>query len=126
MLVPNRHGSSDSYRYGFNGMEKDDELKGEGNSMNYTFRMHDPRIGRFFATDPLENNYPWNSPYAFSENSVINSVELEGGEKLIATVKGGQDYPAVKSTSGEKLVIKLYLTEVLKLSKNGFNHFHIQ
>ena len=26
MLVPNRHGSSDSYRYGFQGQEKDDEI----------------------------------------------------------------------------------------------------
>ena len=52
MLVPNRHGSSTAYRYGFNGMEKDDELKGEGNSLNYTFRMHDSRVGRFFALDP--------------------------------------------------------------------------
>jgi RHS repeat-associated protein len=80
MLVPNRHGQSDSYRYGFQGQEMDNELKGEGNSLNYTFRMHDPRIGRFFATDPLESKYPWNSPYAFSENRVIASVELEGLE----------------------------------------------
>ena len=42
--------------------------------------MHDPRVGRFFATDPLEAKYPWNSPYSFSENKVINSVELEGLE----------------------------------------------
>jgi hypothetical protein len=83
--------------------------------------MHDPRIGRFFATDPLENKYPWNSPYAFSENSVINSVELEGGEKLVAIVKGGENFPEIKNSSGEKLMIKLYLAEVLKLSKNGFN-----
>jgi RHS repeat-associated protein len=80
MLVPSRHGSSDSYRYGFQGQEKDDELKGEGNSLNYTFRMHDPRIGRFFARDPLEMSYPHNSPYAFSENRVIDGVELEGLE----------------------------------------------
>lgn len=34
MLLPNRHGSvdSDSYRYGFQGQEKDDEVKGEGNA----------------------------------------------------------------------------------------------
>ncbi len=81
MLVPNRHGSSDRYRYGFQGQEKDDELKGEGNSLNYTFRMHDPRMGRFFAVDPLARSYPWNSPYAFSENQVIAFVELEGKEK---------------------------------------------
>jgi len=42
--------------------------------------MHDPRVGRFFAVDPLTAKYPWNSPYAFSENRVIDGVELEGLE----------------------------------------------
>ncbi|WP_291131252.1 RHS repeat domain-containing protein [Flavobacterium sp. UBA7682] len=82
-LVPRRHGSTDSYRYGFQGQEKDDEIKGEGNSLNYTFRMHDPRVGRFFAIDPLFSDYPWNSPYAFSENRVIDAVELEGLESSL-------------------------------------------
>ncbi len=82
MLVPNRHGSSNSYRYGFQGQEKDDELKGEGNSLNYTFRMHDPRVGRFLSLDPLSAQYPHNSPYVFSENRVIDGVELEGLEYL--------------------------------------------
>ena len=84
MLLPNRHGNSDKYRYGFQGQEKDDEIKGEGNSFNYKYRMHDPRVGRFFATDPLKASYPWNSPYAFSENRVIDSGELEGLEKYYA------------------------------------------
>ena len=80
MLVPNRHEDSKEYRYGFQGQEKDDELKGEGNSMNYTYRMQDTRIGRFFAVDPLFRKYPHNSSYAFSENRVIDGVELEGLE----------------------------------------------
>ncbi|OED44986.1 hypothetical protein AB832_01660 [Flavobacteriaceae bacterium (ex Bugula neritina AB1)] len=80
MLLPNRHGNSSDYRYGFQGQEKDDEIKGEGNSLNYKFRMHDPRIGRFFALDPLAAKYAYNSPYAFSENMVIHGVELEGLE----------------------------------------------
>jgi RHS repeat-associated protein len=80
-LMPGRHGSvGDSYRYGFQNQEGDPEVKGEGNSVNYSFRMHDPRLGRFFAIDPLTNEFPWNSPYAFSENIVINAVELEGLE----------------------------------------------
>jgi len=81
MLLPNRHGSTDDYRYGFQGQEKDDEIKGEGNSVNFKYRMHDPRVGRFFAVDPLTSKYSWNSPYAFSENRVIDYVELEGLEK---------------------------------------------
>lgn len=68
------------YRYGYQGYERDNEVKGEGNSVNYKYRMHDPRVGRFFAVDPLVKDYPWNSPYAFSENVVINAVELEGLE----------------------------------------------
>jgi RHS repeat-associated protein len=82
MLVPNRHGTtlSNGYRYGFQSQEQDNELKGEGNSLNYTFRMHDPRVGRFFAPDPLFKDYPYNSTYAFSENRVMDAVELEGRE----------------------------------------------
>ncbi|CAM1368151.1 hypothetical protein TXIAM_370215 [Tenacibaculum xiamenense] len=80
MLVPNRHGQADSYRYGFQGQEKDDEVKGEGNSINYKYRMHDSRVGRFFSSDPLEKKYPHNSAYAFSENRVIDGRELEGLE----------------------------------------------
>ncbi|WP_264559115.1 polymorphic toxin type 43 domain-containing protein [Flavobacterium sp. N2270] len=82
MLVPNRHGSSSAYRYGFQGQEKDDELKGEGNSLNYTFRMHDPRVGRFFAVDPLTHKYPHYTPYSFSGNKVIHAIELEGLEEI--------------------------------------------
>jgi RHS repeat-associated protein len=80
MLVPNRHGNTSDYRYGFQGQEMDNEVKGEGNSLNYTFRMHDPRVGRFFAVDPLEKSYPHNSPYAFSENRVIDGIDFEGLE----------------------------------------------
>jgi RHS repeat-associated protein len=68
------------YRYGFQGQEKDDEWKGSGNSINYKYRMHDPRLGRFFSIDPLAKSFPWNSPYAFSENRVIDGIELEGLE----------------------------------------------
>jgi RHS repeat-associated protein len=80
MLMPGRKGSTGEYRYGFQGQEKDDEVKGEGNSVNYKYRMHDPRIGRFFARDPIAHEYAHNSPYAFSENRVIDGIELEGLE----------------------------------------------
>ncbi|CAM4039034.1 hypothetical protein FLJU110815_13620 [Flavobacterium jumunjinense] len=44
--------------------------------------MHDPRVGRFFAVDLLASEYAYNSPYAFSENRLIDGVELEGLEYL--------------------------------------------
>ncbi len=81
--MPNRHESSDKYRYGFQGQEKDDEIKGEGNSINYKFRMHDPRIGRFFAVDPKVKEYPWYTPYQFNGNTPIMALELEGLEPIV-------------------------------------------
>jgi hypothetical protein len=79
--MPGRHGyTGTKYRYGFQNQEMDDEIAGEGNSLNYAFRMHDPRLGRFFAVDPLSDKFPWNSSYAFSENRLLDGVELEGLE----------------------------------------------
>jgi len=68
------------YRYGFNGKENDNEIKGTANSYDFLFRIYDPRLGRFLSTDPLEMEYPWNSPYAFAENRPIDGIDLEGKE----------------------------------------------
>src|ERR1051325_279971 len=46
------------YRYGFNGKENDDEVKGEGNEQNYGMRIYDPRLGKFLSVDPLTKSYP--------------------------------------------------------------------
>lgn len=80
MLLPGRHGNTSDYRYGFQGQELDNEIKDEGNSVNYKYRMHDPRVGRFFSRDPLAAQYPHYSPYSFSGNKVIHRLELEGLE----------------------------------------------
>jgi putative chitinase len=80
MLMPGRSYNSAEYRYGFNGQEKDDEVYGSGNSYAFEYRMHDPRLGRFLSIDPLAATYPWNSPYAFAENRVIDGKDLEGLE----------------------------------------------
>lgn len=64
-------GSNVPYEYGFNGMIKDDEIKGEGNSYDYGARMHDPRIGRFLSLDPKAGNYPSMSSYCYAGNSPV-------------------------------------------------------
>ena len=80
MEKPGRCFSSGEYKYGYQNQEKDDEMKGEGNSYVYKYRIHDPRLGRFLSIDPLTASYPHNSPYAFAENRVIDGIELEGLE----------------------------------------------
>ena len=84
-----RNFNTSKYRYSFQNQEHDDEVSGEGNSVNYTYRMQDTRLGRFKSIDPLYEDYPWNSTYAFSENRVIDGVELEGLEYWKSEIKIG-------------------------------------
>jgi RHS repeat-associated protein len=68
------------YSYGFNGQEKDDEIKGTGNSLNYKHRMADVRLGRFFAVDPIASEYPELTTYQMSSLNPIWKIEIEGLE----------------------------------------------
>jgi RHS repeat-associated protein len=107
MLMPNRHGGTLG-RHGFQGQEMDDEIKGEGNSVNYTYRMHDPRIGRFFAIDPLSPKYPHNSPYAFSENRVIDGIELEGLEVFLGVETKGTGHTFLAVKTADEMIVYTY------------------
>jgi RHS repeat-associated protein len=53
MNMPGRTFNSSEYRYGFNGMEKDDEIKGEGNSLDFGARIYDPRLGRWLSEETI-------------------------------------------------------------------------
>jgi RHS repeat-associated protein len=69
------------YRYGYNGMELDNEVSGNGNSYTTEFRQYDPRLGRWKSLDPLMAKYPMMSPYvAFNNNPVFynDPLGLEG------------------------------------------------
>jgi RHS repeat-associated protein len=75
-LMPGRNYSSPSYRYGFNGMEKDDEVKGSGNSYTTEFRQYDPRLGRWLSDEPKP--VAWESGYAAFRNNPICFVDPNG------------------------------------------------
>ncbi len=92
-----------SSTYGFNGQEKDDEVKGQGNSYDFGFRMDDPRLGRFFSRDPFFFYFPNQSTYAFAGNSPIALIDADGGFQLPAGTNEG-DFPVltgVLKTIGE-------------------------
>ncbi len=78
MEMPNRHASSENYRYGFNGMEKDDEVKGQGNSFTTQFRQYDPRLGRWLSLDPVV--HPHMSPYNGFDNNPIYWADPSGAD----------------------------------------------
>ncbi len=83
MQIEERSWSISSYRFGFNGQEKDDEVSGEGNALNFGSRIMDPRLGRFLSSDPLRGKYPGLSPYHFAANNPIIFIDKDGNDFII-------------------------------------------
>jgi hypothetical protein len=73
--------------------------------------MHDPRVGRFFAVDPLTAKYPFYSPYAFSGNRDIDAIEIEGKEPriVVTDIITGYTYTRVYGAGNvREMVIPTY------------------
>jgi len=100
MLYPDKHQSSTEYRFGFNGMEKDDAIKGlSGTSYDYGKRFYDPRVGRFLSLDPLASDFPYESNYNYVSNNPIIYSDPTGGAKIITFIitdrTTGKTYAAI-------------------------------
>jgi RHS repeat-associated protein len=63
----------------FQGQEEQDEH--DLGWYQFKWRMHSPEIGRFMTIDPIAEDYYYNSTYAFSENKLIDGIEMEGLER---------------------------------------------
>lgn len=84
MLQVGRSYNAGGYRYGFNGQERSDEVKGEGNSYTAQFWEYDSRIGRRWNLDPVTKIHE--SPYmTFSGNP----IELRDPNGADTTLPGG-------------------------------------
>ena len=80
--MPGRIYNDTAFRFGFNGKEKDDEVKGVGNQLDFGARGDDPRLGRWLSLDQLMKKYPDASPYSFSGNNPLRFVD-PGGQFLL-------------------------------------------
>ena len=85
-----------SYRYGYNGMELDNEVSGQGNSYTTEFRQYDPRLGRWKSMDPLMAQFPWQSPYCSMDNNPISLVDPTG-----QAAEDGENEDWYKNQNGE-------------------------
>jgi RHS repeat-associated protein len=77
--------SATNYKYGFNEMEKDDEVKGNGNSYDFGARIYDPRLGRTLSQDPHAARYPNMSPYSIMANNPILYIDADGKDIGVST-----------------------------------------
>ena len=83
------------YRYGFNGQEKSDEIKGEGNSYTALYWEYDSRIGRRWNVDPKPNISI--SQYVAFLNNPIAHFDVYGDtpiNKINAIQNGRVNYSA--------------------------------
>jgi RHS repeat-associated protein len=98
--------NQNKYRYGFNGMEKENDLGGD----NYDFeaRILDSRLGRWLSIDPLAKKYPSFSPYSAMANSPIIVVDDEGKEiKVVGSEEFRQKtLAALQKLTNDKLELK--------------------
>lgn len=76
MIMPGRNFNSSEYKFGFNGMESDDEISGVGNSYTAEYWQYDPRLGRRWNRDPKPN--PSISNYATFANNPLFYTDLFG------------------------------------------------
>ncbi|HTO15171.1 MAG TPA: RHS repeat-associated core domain-containing protein [Edaphocola sp.] len=68
--------SKDRYKFGFQGQEKDNELKGVGNSLDFGARIYDSRVARWLSVDNIKKNHL--SSYQFGRNSPIVLIDPDG------------------------------------------------
>ena len=80
MLMSERNGGA-NYRYSFNGMERDDEVSGQGNSYTAKFWQYDSRLGRRWNIDPVVK--PWESSYACFLNNPIRVIDPNGDDGYV-------------------------------------------
>ena len=69
--------SSSSYRYGFGGHEKVDEISGSGNEVDMGGRYLDTRLGRTLSIDPEASAFPGISSYIYALDNPINVIDPE-------------------------------------------------
>jgi len=105
-----------SAQYGFNGMLKDENAYGSGNSYTTTDRPYNPRIGRWWKRDKLASAAPGWTPYRYGFDNPIRFIDEDGKFEINPEIR--QKYPKVTLIleNADKLYNNQQLSpEVLKL-----------
>jgi RHS repeat-associated protein len=83
VMVTSMFDDESKYRFGFNGMEKDNETYGDGNEYDFGARIYDARSGRWLSLDPLAKKFVDCSPYIGMGNSPTSIVDVDGRDIIL-------------------------------------------
>jgi hypothetical protein len=87
-------------------------------------RIYDPRVGRFLSVDPLQKKFAWNSSYAYAENDVIRSVDLDGLEKVYHYQITNIGTPILKNVETKGILSDISYTLTYKDKTYTSNTYH--
>jgi RHS repeat-associated protein len=79
-VMNGRSFSNEGYRFGFNGMERDNETFTD--AYDFGARILDTRLGRWLSVDPKSYKFPFESQYIFCSNTVIKFKDFHGEYKV--------------------------------------------
>ena len=78
LLIPNKDTTATVASIGIDPQQAKYYLFDRNKSLLATDTLSALQTTRFLSVDPLAKSYPWNSTYAFAENDVIRSIDLDG------------------------------------------------
>ncbi len=118
----------DAYAYGFNGMERDDEVSGSGNHIDFGARGYDSRRGQWWTIDPQAKKQPGWSPYKAFLNNPILYVDPDGETEYITIItenkKTGET--SIEFTKADRVMTdgKKHIMNVMGVDIAGFNNYY--
>ena len=100
----------------------DDEVKGEGNSLNFGARIYDSRVSIFMSRDPKYREFPFQSPYAYAVNNPIRYIDeygegpgdrIKAAKKFLRTVYKQQTELALRTETSKKALEFMDCSELI-------------
>jgi len=108
----------DTQPYLYNGKEF---IEAHGvNEYDYGFRGYYAPIGRFTSIDPLAEQCPWQSPYAYAGNNFVNNIDWMGLSNLSFSEKYQSEWDEVI-----RKFMESFSRQLTEIDNEGFVISHI-
>jgi RHS repeat-associated protein len=111
--------TGEGYKYGFNGMEQENDWNGLGNSYDFGARIYDARGGRWLSRDMYESNFAFEGGYNMCSNNPIIYKDPDGMKKILTITY-------INSKTGEYLgkVVLEVSDDVVPVKKGATDEYY--